>query len=140
MFKHFIQLHNQLENLGDRKIAFILEGRDASGKGGFIKHLIKEDVPFTLKHQGKPTKTRDKGWLSDYAKQMPKKGELVIYDRSWHTRSWVQPALGFCTRKQYLNHISRVKDWELEQEARGLEIIKNWKAIYKSENVTIYKK
>ena len=121
MINLFIQLHEQLENLGDRKIAFVLEGRDASGKGGFIKSLIKEDVPFTLKHQGKPTKTRNKSWLSDYAKQMPKKGELVIYDRSWHTRSWVQPALGFCTRKQYLNHISRVKEWEREQEAKAKE-------------------
>ena len=133
MINLFIQLHNQLENLGDRKIAFVLEGRDASGKGGFIKSLIKEDVPFTLKHQGKPTKTRNKSWLSDYAKQMPKKGELVIYDRSWHTRSWVQPALGFCTRKQYLNHISRVKEWEREQEAKGVEIIKNWISITKEE-------
>ena len=111
MINLFIQLHEQLANLGNRKIAFVLEGRDASGKGGFIKHLIKEDVPFTLKHQGKPTKTRNKSWLSDYAKQMPKKGELIIYDRSWHTRSWVQPALGFCTKRQYLNHIRMVKDW-----------------------------
>ena len=133
MLNLFIQLHEQLANLGNRKIAFVLEGRDASGKGGFIKHLIKEDVPFTLKHQGKPTKTRNKSWLSDYAKQMPKKGELIIYDRSWHTRSWVQPALGFCTKRQYLNHIRMVKDWELEQEAKGVEIIKNWISITKEE-------
>ena len=47
MFDLFIKLHEQLANLGDRKIAFVLEGRDASGKGGFVKHLLKEDVPFT---------------------------------------------------------------------------------------------
>ena len=78
MINLFIQLHEQLGNLGDRKIAFVLEGRDASGKGGFIKSLIKEDVPFTLKHQGKPTKTRNKSWLSDYAKQMPKKANSLF--------------------------------------------------------------
>ena len=131
----FIELYEQLQNLGDRKIAFVLEGRDASGKGGFIKYLIKADIPFTLKHQGKPTKTRNKSWLSDYAKQMPKKGELIIFDRSWHTRSWVQPSLGFCTRKQYENHISRVKDWELEQESKGVEIVKNWISITKEEQI-----
>ena len=40
MFDLFIKLHEQLANLGDRKIAFVLEGRDASGKGGFVKHLL----------------------------------------------------------------------------------------------------
>ena len=77
MINLFIQLHEQLANLGNRKIAFVLEGRDASGKGGFIKHLLQEDVPFTLRHQGKPTKTRNKSWLSDYAKQMPKKANSL---------------------------------------------------------------
>ena len=133
MFDLFIKLHEQLANLGDRKIAFVLEGRDASGKGGFVKHLLKEDVPFTLRHQGLPTKTRSKHWLSDYTKVMPKKGELVIYDRSWHTRSWCQSALGFCTKKQYKNHMARVKDWELRQEAKGVEIIKNWISITREE-------
>ena len=34
---------------------------------------------------------------------------------------------------QYLNHISRVKEWEREQEAKGVEIIKNWISITKEE-------
>ena len=49
MINLFIQLHEQLANLGVG--AFVLEGRDASGKE-FIKHLLQEDVPFTLRHQG----------------------------------------------------------------------------------------
>ena len=137
MFDLFIKLHEQLANLGDRKIAFVLEGRDASGKGGFVKHLLKEDVPFTLRHQGLPTKTRSKHWLSDYTKVMPKKGELVIYDRSWHTRSWVQPALNFCTERQYKYHIKNVKAWELKHEAKGVEIVKNWISIDKDTQATL---
>ena len=40
-----------------------------------------------------------KKWLSDYEKIMPKKNELVIYDRSWHTRSWVHPVYNYCTAR-----------------------------------------
>jgi polyphosphate kinase 2 (PPK2 family) len=125
-------LHKQITKLGDRRIAFVLEGRDASGKGGFVKLLFKYDIPFTLRHQGTPTKTRSKAWLSDYAKVMPRKGEIVIFDRSWHTRSWVQPVLGYCTQNQYKNHISRVHAWEQKQEKKGIEITKNWLSIDKN--------
>ena len=41
LYKKINLLHGQLKNLGDRKIAFVLEGRDASGKGGFVKFLMK---------------------------------------------------------------------------------------------------
>ena len=74
-------------NIGNRKIAFVLEGRDASGKGGFLKFLIQKEIPHLVYHQGMPTKTRNKAWLSDYERTMPKKGQLIIFDRSWHTRS-----------------------------------------------------
>ena len=59
MINLFIQLHEQLANLGNRKIAFVLEGRDASGKGGFIKHLCKK-MCLSLLASRKPTKTRNK--------------------------------------------------------------------------------
>ena len=41
-----LQLHKNLARLGNKKIAFVLEGRDASGKGGFVKLLINYDIPF----------------------------------------------------------------------------------------------
>ena len=127
-------------NIGNRKIAFVLEGRDASGKGGFLKFLIAKKIPHLVYHQGMPTKTRSKHWLSDYEKTMPKKGQLIIFDRSWHTRSWVQPALGYCTKRQYENHIARVKDWEIKQENKGVEIVKNWISISKSEQERLIKR
>jgi polyphosphate kinase 2 (PPK2 family) len=57
-------LKQNIQNLGNRKIAFVLEGRDASGKGGFVKLLIKHNIDFIYRHQGMPTKTRMKKWLS----------------------------------------------------------------------------
>ena len=104
MEKLINQLHKKLANLKGQKIAFVLEGRDASGKGGFVKLLINFDIPFIYRHQGMPTQTRMKKWLSDYERSMPRKNELVIYDRSWHTRSWVHAVYNF----QYLLAYTRL--------------------------------
>ena len=137
--KLILQLHKNLARLGNKKIAFVLEGRDASGKGGFVKLLINYDVPFIYRHQGMPTQTRMKKWLSDYEKIMPRKNELVIFDRSWHTRSWVHPVYNYCTARQYINHIRKVKKWETKQEKKGITIIKNWISLDKDRQEEILK-
>tara|TARA_Y100001949_G_scaffold163061_1_gene156652 strand:- start:91 stop:687 length:597 start_codon:yes stop_codon:yes gene_type:complete len=137
MEKLILQLHKNLARLNDKKIAFVLEGRDASGKGGFVKLLINYDVPFIYRHQGMPTQTRMKKWLSDYEKIMPRKNELVIFDRSWHTRSWVHPVYNYCTARQYINHIRKVKKWETKQEKKGITIIKNWISLDKDRQEQI---
>ena len=131
-------LKKNIQNLGDRKIAFVLEGRDASGKGGFVKLLIKHNINFIYRHQGMPTQTRMKKWLSDYERIMPKKGEIVIYDRSWHTRSWVQPVYGYCTERQYINHMRKVAKWENKMlTEKNVEIYKNWISISKERQAQV---
>lgn len=131
-------LKQNIQNLGNRKIAFVLEGRDASGKGGFVKLLIKHNIDFIYRHQGMPTKTRMKKWLSDYERIMPKKGEVVIYDRSWHTRSWVQPVFGYCTKQQYINHMRKVAKWESKMlTEKNVEIYKNWISISKARQTEV---
>jgi len=131
-------LKKNIQNLGDRKIAFVLEGRDASGKGGFVKLLIKHNINFIYRHQGMPTQTRMKKWLSDYERIMPKKGEVVIYDRSWHTRSWVQPVYGYCTERQYINHMRKVAKWENKMlTEKNVEIYKNWISISKERQAQV---
>lgn len=131
-------LKENISELGNRKIAFVLEGRDASGKGGFVKLLIKNDINFVYRHQGMPTKTRMKKWLSDYEKIMPKKSEVVIYDRSWHTRSWVQPVFNYCTKRQYINHMRKVAEWENKMlTEKNVEIYKNWISISKERQTIV---
>ena len=107
-------LTKQLENLGSRKILFVLEGRDASGKGGFVKYLNANDISYLYLHQGRGTATRQKKWLSDYKKEILSlpKGKLIIYDRSWHTRTWYHYPLGYCTKRQYNNQLRNVFKWE----------------------------
>ena len=71
-------LHKQIAKLGERKIAFVLEGRDASGKGGFVKLLFRYDIPFVYRHQGTPTKTRNRAWLSDYETALRNNIKIIL--------------------------------------------------------------
>ena len=130
LYKKVNLLHSLIENLGDRKIAFVLEGRDCAGKGGFVKHLLRYDIPFTLRSASMPTDSEMKNWLSTWKRRLPKKSEIVVFDRSWHTRSWVHPTMKYCTSRQYKNHILKVQDWEDSQDC---EIYKNWISISKEE-------
>jgi polyphosphate kinase 2 (PPK2 family) len=133
-------LRQQLENLGSRKILFILEGRDASGKGGFVKYLNANDISYLYLHQGRGTATRQKKWLSDYKKEILSlpKGKLIIYDRSWHTRTWYHYPLGYCTKRQYQNQLRNVLKWEKKLESDyKIEIIKNWISMTKKDQEKI---
>jgi polyphosphate kinase 2 (PPK2 family) len=124
----FEQLRKQISELGQRKILFVLEGRDASGKGGFVKYLNANEINYFYIHQGRGTETRRKKWLSDYKKEilsLPK--GLIIYDRSWHTRTWYHYPFGYCTKRQYQNQLRNVFKWEKKlTETHKIEIVKNW--------------
>jgi len=136
----FELLRNQLSNLGQRKILFVLEGRDASGKGGFVKFLNANEIDYLYVHQGRGTETRQKKWLSDYKKEILSlpKGKLIIYDRSWHTRTWYHYPLGYCTKRQYQNQLRNVLKWEKKLESDyKIEIIKNWISMTKKDQEKI---
>ena len=122
--------HRRIKNLDGRKIAFVLEGRDSAGKGSFVKFLMKYDIPFVLRVAGMPTEYSMKHWLSSWEAKLPKENEIVVFDRSWHTRSWVHPTFAYCTQRQYKNHIVNVQDWE---DSQDVEIHKNWLSITEDE-------
>ena len=65
-------------------------------------------------------------WFSEWKRRMPKKGQIVFYDRSWYSRALLQPVMGWCSQAQYRNFISKVAAWENSQ---NIEFIKFWLSI-----------
>lgn len=82
-----------------KKIVIVFEGRDSSGKGSTIKRFTEYLNPrgFKVVALGVPTAWEKRNWFKRYDKNMPKAGEIVFFDRSWHNRSVVEPAMGYCT-------------------------------------------
>ena len=93
----------------EKRLAIVFEGRDAAGKGATIKRFIENLIPKTKRvvELGVPTANQNKMWFKTYDKLLPQKGEIVFFDRSWYTRGLIQPAMGYCTDRQY-NYLSLI--------------------------------
>ena len=109
-----------------QKLAIVFEGRDAAGKGATIKRFIENLIPKTMRvvELGVPTPAQNKMWFKTYDKLLPKAGEIVFFDRSWYTRGLIQPAMGYCTERQYKYFMKNVNKWEKKHIHNGLLLIK----------------
>ena len=119
-----------------KKIAIVFEGRDTSGKGSTIKRFTEYLDPkgFKIVALGVPTEEEKNNWFARYEKYMPKPGEIVFFDRSWHNRSIVEPAMGYCTEKQYKDFMENVNDWEESLiDDDDIILIKFWFSITKEK-------
>ena len=121
-----------------RKVAIIFEGRDASGKGGTIKRFIEHLNPRAMRlvALNKPTEIEMGQWyFRRYIKELPNKGEIVFFDRSWYNRAVVEPVMGFCTPQQYESYMVQVPEFEHMLYESGTTIIKFWFSVNKDEQL-----
>ena len=86
-----------------KRVAIAVEGRDAAGKGGTIKRFVEYLMPRYLRvvELGVPTAKESRNWFRRYEKHMPRKGEIVFFDRSWYNRALIAPTMGYSTERQY---------------------------------------
>lgn len=130
---HLLSLQEWAVNEGQR-VAIVLEGHDAAGKGKLstgITHYLNPKYSRIVT-QGTPTPQAMRNWLGRYYKVMPGPGEIVVFDRSWYSRAMIQPAMGYCTMRQYHYFMNRVNDWELSlAEDDGISLIKIYLSVSK---------
>ena len=98
----------------NKKVAIVLEGRDAAGKGSTIKRFIENMMPKTVNviELGVPTNKQDKNWFRTWQKRMPLDGQIHFFDRSWYSRALIQPVMGYCDEKKYKYFMKKVNKWE----------------------------
>ena len=109
-----IKMLHHLDVTG-RKIIILFDGRDASGKGGTIRRVVRylNEKHYRVVALGKPTaEQKTELHMKRYIEQFPHAGELVLFDRSWYNRAMVEPVMGFCTPRQYREFMRRVAGYE----------------------------
>jgi len=87
-----------------RRLAIIFEGRDAAGKGGTIRRFTEHLNPRAMRVVALPKPSEDEAgqwYFQRYMRQLPNRGEIVFFDRSWYNRAVVEPVNGFCTQDEY---------------------------------------
>ena len=117
----------------DKRVAIVLEGRDAAGKGSTIKRFIENMMPKGVEviELGVPTKKQEKNWFRTWEKRMPESGKINFFDRSWYSRALIQPVMGYCNEKQYKYFMSKINKWEKKVIEDGLILIKIYLSISK---------
>ena len=94
---------------------------------------IENLIPKTMRvvELGVPTLAQNRMWFKTYDKLLPQRGEIVFFDRSWYTRGLIQPAMGYCTDRQYNYFMKNVNDWEKKHIDGGLLLIKFYLSVSK---------
>ena len=133
-----IKLLQHLEKTG-KKIIILFDGRDASGKGGTIRRVVRylNEKHYRVVALGKPTdEQKTELHMKRYIEQFPHAGEIVLFDRSWYNRAMVEPVMGFCTSRQYRDFMKRVVGYEERILADGTTtLIKLYFSVSKNEQL-----
>ncbi|MEO7283146.1 MAG: polyphosphate kinase 2 [Gelidibacter sp.] len=118
------------------KLLIILEGRDAAGKDGTVKRIIKHLSPreTIVVALGKPTDLQEREWyFQRYTAHLPVSGEFVLFNRSWYNRLGVEKVMGFCTNKEYKSFFNEVELFENGLIDAGFIILKYYLDISQDE-------
>lgn len=118
------------------RVAVLLEGRDAAGKGGAIKRFVEHLNPRSMRlvALAKPTELEKGQWyFRRYIKELPDICEIVFFDRSWYNRAVVEPVMDFCDEDQYQRFMRQVSEFEDMLFEDGVHLIKFWFSIDKEE-------
>jgi polyphosphate kinase 2 len=130
-----VRLQRWVQSSGER-IAILVEGRDAAGKGGTIRRFTEHLNPRAMRVVALPKPSdeeRGQWYFQRYIRQLPNKGEIVFFDRSWYNRAVVEPVMGFCSKKDHQRFLQQVTEFEHMLYEDGVTIIKFWFSISKDE-------
>lgn len=133
--EELIKLQNWVAE-NKEQVVIIFEGRDAAGKGGAIRRITQHLNPrqFRVVALPKPTEEEEGQWyFQRYINQLPRKGRIVFFDRSWYNRAVVEPVNGFCTQEEYDIFMNQVNDFERMIVTSGTRLIKFYFSISKDE-------
>lgn len=135
LFIELVKLQKEIIS-ANLKVLVILEGRDAAGKDGTIKRIIRHLSPRETRvvALGKPSDRENNEWyFQRYSAQLPASGELAIFNRSWYNRAGVEKVMGFSTNKEYKAFFKEVELFEELLVSAGFIVIKYYLDISKDE-------
>jgi polyphosphate kinase len=137
----FVKLQEWVRHSGARLVV-IFEGRDAAGKGGAIKRITEYLSPRIAQVAALPVPTeRERGqwYYQRYIAQLPSKGEIVLFDRSWYNRAGIERVMGFCTPQEYVLFLRQTPIFEQMLIDDGILLRKYWFSVSEEEQLRRFK-
>lgn len=124
-------------------LVVVMEGWDASGKGGAIKRLV---APLDSRHvrvasYSAPTPDEKRHhYLARFWSALPGWGGMTVFDRSWYGRVLVERVEGFATEEQWRRAYEEINEFERTNAAEGAIFCKFWFHISPEEQLKRFKR
>jgi polyphosphate kinase 2 len=121
-----LKLQAHVQATGER-VVVIFEGRDTSGKGGCIARFLERLNPRHARSVAlsKPTEAERGQWyFQRYITELPTRGDIVLFDRSWYNRAGVERVMGFCTEDDVADFLRDAPEFEALLVRDGIRLYK----------------
>ncbi len=121
---------------GNKRVLLLLQGMDASGKDGTVKHVVGQVNPAgcRITSFGRPTKeelSHDFLWRINNA--APAAGQLGVFNRSQYEDVLIVRVHEMVPRTTWSRRFARINAWEKRQAAAGTTIVKVFLHLSKDE-------
>jgi AMP-polyphosphate phosphotransferase len=121
----------------------LLEGGDASGKGGAIKRLT---APLDLRHVrvaqfSAPTPDEKRHhFLWRFWSDLPGWGGMAVFDRTWYGRVLVERVEGFASDEEWERAYGEIVEFERMNATEGMVFVKFWLQVSPEEQLKRFRK
>jgi polyphosphate kinase 2 (PPK2 family) len=119
-------------------VIVVFEGNDAAGKGGSIRRITGalDARSYQVIPIAAPTEEeRAQPYLWRFWRQLPRKGRVTIFDRSWYGRVLVERVEGFCAEADWMRAYGEINEFEAQMVRHHLLVVKFWLTITKDEQL-----
>src|SRR5262249_8911293 len=131
--------HKRFRDIG---VAMVFEGSDAAGKGGAIRRVTRaiDARFFDVVPLAAPTaEARAQPYLWRFWRSVPKRGHVVLFDRSWYGRVLVERVEGLTPEADWQRAYHEIVDFEESLTRFGIVVIKFWLAISPEEQLARFR-
>jgi len=127
-----------------RKYGLVLafEGMDAAGKGGAIRRITHalDARQYQVVPVSAPTaEERSYPYLWRFWRDVPARGHIAIFDRSWYGRVLVERVRGFAAPADWRRAYDEICEFERELLEHDLIVAKFWLQVSKAEQLRRFK-
>lgn len=134
--------YQQATYIAGKRIVIVFEGFDAAGKGSCIRHLTEALDPRSshVIPVGAPSE-EEKGqhFLQRFWRDLPSRGHLVVFDRSWYGRVLVEKVEKLAPRGRVEEAYAEINQFEKMLKADGIILVKIFLAVSKKEQLERFK-
>jgi polyphosphate:AMP phosphotransferase len=133
-----LNLLTRHKNFGKMSLVVAFEGFDAAGKGSAIRRITGAvDARFyrVIPTAAPTEEERAQPYLWRFWRQIPRRGHIAVFDRSWYGRVLVERVEGFCAQADWMRAYGEINDFEEQLIRNRTLVLKFWLHISKEEQL-----